>query len=101
MFTHYKLSPPAQSALRGIYMNDLIFLFRELKKKGAEKRLSTNTKNCILSASCQFVKSNHKNSNKVLDIVAVVRRCSVKKVFLISQNSRKNICPRVSFLIRL
>ena len=31
---------------------------------------------------------------------AVARRCSVKKVFLeISQNSQKNTCARVSFLI--
>ena len=33
---------------------------------------------------------------------AVSRRCSVKKVFLeISQNSQKNTCARVSFLIKL
>ena len=33
---------------------------------------------------------------------AVVRRCSVKKVFLeISQNSQENTCVRVSFLIKL
>ena len=33
---------------------------------------------------------------------AVVRRCSVKKVFLeISKDSRKNTCARVSFLIKL
>ena len=33
---------------------------------------------------------------------AVTRRCSVKKVFLeISQNSQKNACVRVSFLIKL
>ena len=32
----------------------------------------------------------------------VVRRCSVKKVFLkISQNSEENICARVYFLIKL
>ena len=35
-------------------------------------------------------------------IEAVVRRCSVKKVFIeISQNSRENTCARVSFLIKL
>ena len=35
-------------------------------------------------------------------IEAVVRRCSVKKVFLeISQNSQENTCVRVSFLIKL
>ena len=33
---------------------------------------------------------------------AVVRRCSVKKVFLeISQNSQENTCARVSFLVKL
>ena len=33
---------------------------------------------------------------------AVVKRCSVKKVLLeISQNSQKNTCARVSFLIKL
>ena len=33
---------------------------------------------------------------------AVVRRCSVTKVFLeISQNSQENTCSRVSFLIKL
>ena len=33
---------------------------------------------------------------------AVVRRCSVKEVFLkISQNSQENTCARVSFLIKL
>ena len=33
---------------------------------------------------------------------AVVRRCSVEKVFLeISQNSQENTCARVSFLIKL
>ena len=32
----------------------------------------------------------------------VVRRCSVKKMFLeTSQNSQENTCARVSFLIRL
>ena len=32
---------------------------------------------------------------------AVVRRCSVKKVFLkVSQNSQENSCARVSFLIK-
>ena len=33
---------------------------------------------------------------------AVVRRCSLKKLFLeISQNSQENTCARVSFLIKL
>ena len=36
------------------------------------------------------------------EIEAVVRRCSLKKVFLkISQNSQENTCARVSFLIKL
>ena len=35
-------------------------------------------------------------------IEAVVRTCSVKKLFLeISENSQKNACARVSFLIKL
>ena len=99
MFTHYKLS--AQSALRGIYVNGLIFLFRELKKKDAEKRLSANTKNCLLITNCHPLKSNDKNSSKILDIVTVARRCSLKNVFLISQNPQENTCTRVSFLTRL
>ena len=33
---------------------------------------------------------------------AVVRRCSIKKVFLkISQNSQEDTCARISFLIKL
>ena len=33
---------------------------------------------------------------------AVVRRCSIKKVFLkLSQNSQENACARVSFSIKL
>ena len=35
-------------------------------------------------------------------IEAVAQRCSIKKVFLeVSQNSQKNTCARVSFLIKL
>ena len=38
----------------------------------------------------------------ILKTEAVVRRCSVKKMFLeISQNSQENTCVRVSFLIKL
>ena len=38
----------------------------------------------------------------LLQLEAVVRRCSVKKVFLeISQNSQENTCARASFLIKL
>ena len=36
-----------------------------------------------------------------LNTEAIVRRCSVKKVFLeISQNSRENTCARVTFLMK-
>ena len=39
---------------------------------------------------------------RVNNLEAVVRSCSVKKVFLeISQNSQENTCARVSFLIKL
>ena len=42
------------------------------------------------------------NFINILNLEAVARRCSVKKVFLeISQNSQENICARVSFLIKL
>ena len=42
------------------------------------------------------------NLTNTLLTEAVVRRCSVKKVFLeMSQNSQKNTCARVSFLIKL
>ena len=38
----------------------------------------------------------------MLDLEAVSRMCSVKKVFLkILQNSQENTCARVSFLINL
>ena len=40
--------------------------------------------------------------SKMKNAEEVVRKCSVKKVFLeISQNSEKNTCGRVSFLIKL
>ena len=36
------------------------------------------------------------------DAEAAAQRCSVKKVFLnIEQNSQKNTCVRVSFLVKL
>ena len=42
------------------------------------------------------------NLTNTLLTEAVVRRCSVKKVFLeMSQNSQKHTCARVSFLIKL
>ena len=38
---------------------------------------------------------------KIINIEAVVRRCSVKKLFLeISQKSQENTCARVPFLIK-
>ena len=49
----------------------------------------------ICTKFCKFVK------NVVLNVEAVVQRCSIKKVFLkISQNSQENTCARVSFLIK-
>ena len=40
--------------------------------------------------------------SNLTDAEAVIRRCSVKKVFLeISQNSQENTCAKVSFLIKL
>ena len=47
--------------------------------------------------------SYYKNTLFYVEITeAVVRRCSLKKVFLeISQNSQESTCPRVSFLIKL
>ena len=49
---------------------------------------------------CTFLESpNHINQRYA---EAVVRRCSVGKVFLeISENSQENTCARVSFLIKL
>ena len=42
------------------------------------------------------------NFMKEIWIEAVVRRCSVEKVFLeISQNSQENTCARVTFSIKL
>ena len=46
--------------------------------------------------------NSFKMDNLCRSIEAVVQRCSVKKMFLeISQNSQKNTCARVSFLIKL
>ena len=44
-----------------------------------------------------------KDSLKTVRVAeAIVRKCSVKKVFLkISQNSQENTCARLSFLIKL
>ena len=46
---------------------------------------------------------SHRNQSIDLDTAeAVVRRCSIKKVFLkISQNSQEDTCARISFLIKL
>ena len=43
------------------------------------------------------------STKRELNIEAVVRRCSVKKVLLAisSQNSQENTCARVTFLIKL
>ena len=41
-------------------------------------------------------------ANKYNNTEAVIQKCSVKKLFLeILQNSRENICAKVSFLIKL
>ena len=48
------------------------------------------------------VKIYHYHKFILCFLEVVVRRCSVKKVFLkISQNSQENTCARVSFLIKL
>ena len=47
-------------------------------------------------------KEGENGEKHVWEREAVVQRCSVKKVFLkISQNSQKNTCAKVSFLIKL
>ena len=67
---------------------------------------------CLVSLGCIMVTYYSASINNLNDCVnfriktvcleAVSRRCSVKKVFLkISQNSQKNTCARVSFLIKL
>ena len=61
----------------------------------------------ILCYSLSFVVTRCQSMYLSLSLVvsrseAVSRRCSVKRVFLeIWQNSQKNICARVSFLIKL
>ena len=67
---------------------------------------------CLVSLGCIMVTYYSASINDLNDCVnfrikrvcleEVSRRCSVKKVFLkISQNSQKNTCARVSFLIKL
>ena len=61
----------------------------------------------IVSILSQFVEDINRNCQQLANVrtmvlEAVVRRCSVKKVFLeISENSQENTCVRVSFLIKL
>ena len=62
-----------------------------------ENTLYHGTKSDILKRLNFTEKPNLNPEN----LEAVVQRCSVKKVFFeISQNSQKNICARVSFLIK-
>ena len=52
--------------------------------------------------SCDLIESAYEHSAYILVVEAVVRRCSVKNLFLeISQNSQEHTCARVSFLIKL
>ena len=53
--------------------------------------------------TCAFISQNNApRHTHTVDSEVVVRRCSVKTVFLkISQNSQDNTCARVSFLIKL
>ena len=57
----------------------------------------------IIYLKCKFADDlNSLHSGVLILLEAVVQRCSVKKVFLeILQNSQKNTCVKVSFLIRL
>ena len=62
----------------------------------------------LLKIKLLFIHNSEKTTPIYFQIVdyeipeAVVRRCSVKKMFLkISQNFQENICARVSFLIKL
>ena len=55
-----------------------------------------------LNLCLNLEKKTYHSSGIVLESEAVVRRCSVKKVFFeISQNSQENTCARDSFLIKL
>ena len=59
-----------------------------------------------LYISCKVTKTSSKSSKQddcyLVLLEAVVKRCSVKKLFLeILQNSQENDCARISFLIKL
>ena len=55
-----------------------------------------------MANACSYFAEITESSCLHLFAEAVVRRCSVKKVFLeISQNSQENTCARVSFSIKL
>ena len=67
-----------------------------MKQKDIFNFKSTNSHSLSTFTSCVSKRGGIKN------LEAVVRRCSVKKLFLeISQNSQENTCVRVSFLIKL
>ena len=56
----------------------------------------------LVHKDCFMTSIDLKDAYHVLVAEAVVRRCSVKKMLLkISQDSQKNTCVRVSFLIEL
>ena len=80
------------------FSNEIIIsVFKHLVLKGLLNNEDSMSKDSIVN--CSFCV---KRLIKLLSAEAVVRRCSEKKVFLvISRNSHKNTCARVSFLIKL
>ena len=55
-----------------------------------------------VNADCDRVDEKQRHLSKVAVSKVVVRRCSVKKVFLvISKTSQESNCARASFLIKL
>ena len=82
----YRTSLVAASALK---------LFKNIAVLSADLEILINTKNLVLKNSSIFFLW-------LIKLEAVVRRCSVKRVFLeILQNSQENTCARVSFLTKL
>ena len=82
----YRTSLVAASALK---------LFKNIDVLSADLEILINTKNLVLKNSSIFFLW-------LIKLEAVVRRCSVKNLFLeILQNSQENTCARVSFLTKL
>ena len=74
--------------------------------KNNQRNLTLTKLTKVLTYTCKNIKKIMMKIALLLIITiikeAVTRRCSVKKMFLeISQNSQKNTCARVSFLIKL